>query len=73
MTAFLLDLELQLLDSMSQEQLLAELKPRQHCLTCEMSGEWLCGRPPCALRMLLLAAKLIDVVRRRGNDRALRH
>jgi hypothetical protein len=57
------DLEFRLLESMSREQMLAVLSQRQDLLPPAMSADWLSRQSMSALRMLLLAAKLLDAVR----------
>ncbi|HEV3261251.1 MAG TPA: hypothetical protein VG013_30640 [Gemmataceae bacterium] len=62
MIAQLAEIELHLLDSMSREQVLAMLLQRNACIPVEMSEEWLSLQCTDRLRLLLLAAKLIEVV-----------
>jgi len=60
MVATIADLEVQLLDSMNHNQVVGILNQRKHLLPPQMTAEWLAGQSTGALRMLLLAVKLID-------------
>jgi hypothetical protein len=62
MIASLTEIELDLLDSTSREQVLAQLQDRRGCLPLGMTDEWLAQQSTSRLRLLVLAAKLIDVV-----------
>lgn len=53
-------LEMPLLESLSREQLLGLLSERRALLPPSMGLRWLVRQSTCNLRMLLLAAKLID-------------
>ena len=55
-------LETQLLESLSREQLLGRLSERRTLLPLPMTMSWLDRQSTCNLRMLLLAAKVIDAV-----------
>jgi hypothetical protein len=65
MISALTELELRLLDRMDREQLIAALGRARHWLLVEISDEWLSEQSTERLRILLLAAKLLRVLRQR--------
>lgn len=55
-------LELRLLEGLDRRQVLDLLHERQSCLPPALTADWLDGQPTTRLRLLLLAAKVIDLV-----------
>jgi hypothetical protein len=69
MIAFLTEIELQQLDSLDREQLLAKLSHHLDCLPLEFTHEWQDRQATDSLRMLLLAARVIHLLRLRDRRR----
>jgi hypothetical protein len=65
MFATLLKLELALLDDLSRDQLISALLECRDNLSLEFTPEWLEGQTLERLRLLLLAAKLLRVLRQK--------
>ena len=61
----LIRLELAFLDELSREQLIAVLLAHRDYLTLDFSDQWLRAQPMDQLRLLVLAAKLLHVLRQK--------
>jgi len=65
MLATLLKLEFSLLDELSRDQLIRSLLEYRDALSLEFTASWLEGHSTESLRLLLLAAKLLRVLRQK--------
>ncbi|HEV3444659.1 MAG TPA: hypothetical protein VG099_08460 [Gemmataceae bacterium] len=63
MFATLIELEMLVLEEMSREQLIAALLEERDCLSLEFTREWLAEQSTDGLRLFMLAAKLVRVLR----------
>jgi hypothetical protein len=63
MFATLIELEMLVLEEMSRERLIAALLEERDCLSLEFTREWLEEQSTDGLRLFMLAAKLVRVLR----------
>ena len=63
MFSTLIELEMLVLEDMSREQMIAALVEYRDCLSLEFTREWLERQSMDGLRLFMLAAKLLRVVR----------
>jgi hypothetical protein len=67
MFSTLIELEMLVLEDMSREQMIAALVQYRDCLRLEFTREWLERQSLDGLRLFMLAAKLLRVVRDKQN------
>jgi hypothetical protein len=72
MLATLLKLELSILDDLSRDQLIRSLLQYRDALSLDFTPSWLEGHSTECLRLLLLAAKLLRVLRQKESREFVR-